>query len=331
MKTTIALDFRRMTLLLCAVLFTVFMYTFLHEAGHAAVGTLFGQSVTEFDVKFWVLQAHVGLVGGTLTNLQQALRSAAGASLPLMVWAVFMALVPQRGSHALEALKLAALLVVINTLLPWIAIPVLFMFGRAPSDDVTSFLLFSKIPPLFLAGIAGLLYAGGWILFRARITSARDLVQFWRAANQDKDAAGTRTVVAVMASLVMICVGLTAIINGQARKNTVDKFAPPQDFALATQIDLAARPYPGEPVWQFTLDKPAYVGVFIVVSDINTTYFDLSIAGPKGFHSTILHGEGYRANRDGGLWEKSLPGGTYQLMLTSDSSPGIAAVYLAMR
>jgi hypothetical protein len=70
------------------------------------------------------------------------------------------------------------------------------------------------------------------------------------------------------------------------------------------------------------------VGVFIAVRDINTPNFDLSVTGPDGFSSTILHGEGYRADRDRGLWEENLQPGTYQIVLTSHRSPGRISVYI---
>lgn len=42
----------------------------------------------------------------------------------------------------------------------------------------------------------------------------------------------------------------------------------------------------------------------------------------------VLHGEGYRVDRDGGLWAKNLPPGLYQLVLTSHQSSGSASVYV---
>jgi hypothetical protein len=41
------------SLLLFVTIFVFFLYTFLHEAGHALAGWLFGQSLTEFDASFW--------------------------------------------------------------------------------------------------------------------------------------------------------------------------------------------------------------------------------------------------------------------------------------
>ena len=94
------------------------------------------------------------------------------------------------------------------------------------------------------------------------------------------------------------------------------------------EIDLSTQAYSAETLTEFILDQHTYVGVFITVNNIDTTYFDLSVAGPDGFRSMVLHGEGYNAKRDGGLWEVNFQPGIYQLVLTSDQSPGFASVYL---
>lgn len=69
-------------------------------------------------------------------------------------------------------------------------------------------------------------------------------------------------------------------------------------------------------------------GVFVVIREINTTYFDLSVTGTDGYSSVVIHGEGYNAIQDGGLWEENLPAGTYQVVLTSHQSPGTVSVYI---
>jgi hypothetical protein len=96
-------------------------------------------------------------------------------------------------------------------------------------------------------------------------------------------------------------------------------------------IDLSTQAYSSETLAQFSLDKPAYVSVFIAIRNINTTYFDISVMGPDGYSSIVLHGEGYNAYEDDGLWEKNLSPGTYRLILTAHQSPGTASVYLKTR
>jgi inner membrane protein involved in colicin E2 resistance len=50
-------------LLVFTLCFVLVVYTVTHEAGHAVVGVLFGQTLTAFKVNFLTLSAHVGLVG----------------------------------------------------------------------------------------------------------------------------------------------------------------------------------------------------------------------------------------------------------------------------
>ena len=320
------------TLLLVVLLFFVFLfvffiYTFLHEGGHALTGLLFGQSLTEFDVSFWDLSAHVGMTNGDLTQSQLAIRSVAGAGLPFLIWVIFINLVPRKSSFTLELLKLLSSMAVINTLLVWIILPLLFLFDKAPSDDVTYFLRYSQMPPLLLAGVATALYIVGWILFLSKINGLRNEFLLLSTTNLETLTAGLRKMVPVMASLMAFCVILVFTLNSFAAKNPLDRFSPPQGFVPVSQIDLSARAYPSETLTQFTLEKSAYVGVFIAVRDINTTYFDLSVIGPDDYSSTVLHGEGYNAAQDGGLWEQNLPPGAYRLVLTSHPSPGVVSIY----
>lgn len=315
-------------LILFVTLFVVFTYTFLHEAGHALVGLLLGQSLTEFNVNFWSFEAHVGLIGGQLTLSQLAIRSLAGAGLPFMLWAFFIGLVPRKTNFLLEMLKLLSAMMVVNTLLAWIVLPILFIFEAAPSDDVTNFLRYSQIPPLVLAAIAAIFYLGGWKLFLSKIDGLRNEFLLFTTTQREVLTAGLRQTLPAMLGTMTLCLALVFTLTFSASKNSSNRFSPPQDFEPLPQIDLSARPYTAEALTQFSLDRPAYVGVFISVRDINTTYFDLTVRGSNGFQSTVLHGEGYRADRDGGLWEKQLAAGEYQVVLTAHQSPGTALIYL---
>lgn len=315
------------TLILFVALFVFFAYTFLHEGGHAVTGALFGQSLTEFDISFWDLSAHVGMIGGALTETQLAVQAAAGAGLPLIVWAVFISLVPRKASFTLEALKFISSMAVVNTLLPWIVLPILFFLQKAPPDDVTNFLRHSQMPPLILTLIALILYTGGWVLFLSKINGLRNEFLLFRTADREQLTAGTQKTIPALAGIMAVCVVVVFTINGLAGNNSVNKFSPPQGYDLVTQLDLSEQALPSESLKQFTLDEPTYVGVFVAIRDINTTYFDLSVTGSDGYTSTVVHGEGYAAAQDGGLWEEYLPAGDYQVVLTSHPSPGTVSVY----
>ena len=308
------------------LLFVFFLYAFLHESGHAFTGLLFGQSLTEFNVSFWNFSAHVEMTGGELTLLQLAIRSVAGVGLPLLIWVLFISLVPKRAGFTLEVLKLISSLAVLNTLLAWIVIPVLDIFGKAPpSDDVTHFLRYSQIHPLLLTFMAIIIYLCGWSLFLSRIDGLQNEFLLFRTTDRERLAAGTRTIIPVITGILILCTFSTLLLNNMAVKNPQ---APPPGFAVIAEIDLSRQVYSAEPLAEFTVDAPSYVGVFVAVRNINTSYFDLRIIGDEEYSSVVMHGEGYRADRDGGLWEQILPPGTYQLILTSHQSLGTTTIFL---
>ena len=321
-------NFLRTLLFLFVVLFVFLLYTFFHEAGHALTGLLFGQFLTEFNINFWNFNAHVNMVGGELTQAQLALQAVSGASLPFLIWAIFMGLVPRSTSFIVGALKMISSITVINTLVPWMVIPVLFLYGNAPSDDVTHFLRYSQIPLLAVTLAALLLYVGGWLLFLAKIEGIRKQFLLFREVDFETLKSGTRRIMPVMTGIMAICVTLVLMFNASAAGKSLDRFSAPQGFAPIARIDLSTRPYSSQVLTEFSLDEPAYVDIFIIIRDINTSYFDVSVTGPGGYNSTVLHGEGYNAGQDGGLWEEHLRTGTYQIVLTSHQSPGTASVYL---
>jgi hypothetical protein len=327
MKSKTSSTLLSITLVLFVALFVFFLYTFLHEGGHALTGFLFGQSLTEFDVSFWDLSAHVGMVGGALTESQLAVQAAAGAGLPLLVWAIFISLVPRKANFTLETLKLLSSMAVVNTLLAWIVLPVFFWLGKAPSDDVTNVLLHSQMPPFLLTFIAFLLYMGGWILFLSKIDGLRNEFLLFSTMDRETLLVGTRATIPVLTAIMACGIAFAFMLNGSADKNVLNKFSPPQGFSPVAHIDFSKQAYSTVTLAEFTLDEARYVGIFTVIENINTTYFDLSLVGSDGFSSIIMHGEGYTAAQDGGLWEQTLPAGTYQLVLTSHQSPGTASVY----
>ena len=291
-------------------------------------GLLFGQSLTEFNINFWNFSAHVNMVGGELTQTQLALQAVSGASLPLLIWGIFMSLVPRNTSFIVGALKMISSITVINTLVPWIVIPVLFLYGNAPSDDVTHFLRYSQIPPLAATFAALILYVGGWLLFLAKIEGITQQLLLFREGDLETLKTGTGGIIPAMTGIMAVCVILVLMFNASVADNSLDRVSAPQGFAPVARIDLSAKAYASQVLTEFSLDEPAYVDIFIAIRDINTSYFDVSVMGPDGYNSTVLHGEGYNADQDGGFWEEHLRTGTYQIVLTSHQSPGTASIYL---
>lgn len=310
-----------LALILFTAVFALFIYTFLHEAGHALAGLAFGQTITNFDLSFWDFSAHVAL-SGSLTLTQRAVQSAAGAALPFLLWSLFVVLVPRRGSLGLELLKLISSMAVVNSLLPWLIIPLLVLLHLAPAaDDVTHFLQASQMPPLLLTAVSAICYVFGWWLFWRKIDGLKLQLRQLRE-NLTGAMAGSRTAVLAMIIVLGLCLGAAFTLDHQAG------VTPPPDFTLVSETDLSVRAYEAESLLTFTLEETAVPQLFLTMAAIDTPYFGLSLVGPDGASYTIMHGEDFRTDRNGsGQWSQSLPPGTYDLQLTTAQSSGQFTVY----
>lgn len=309
------------------VLFVLVVYTFLHEAGHALVGVAFGQRLGAFDISFWDLSAHVSM-SGSLTPMQRAIQVIAGAGLPFLLWALLMSVAPRKGNVALTLLKLVGSMAVINSLLAWLVLPVLDIFGRAPAgDDVTNFLRASGVRPALLSAVVLALYAAGWLLFLAKSEGVRDLTRQLQDLSALRQPS-TRATLLAMSVVLAVVLGLSVAAGAFAAQGQRPVLEPPQGYVLAADVDLSARAHTEESLAQFTLEAPDVVRVFFVVREIDTAYLDLGLAGADAGRQVILHGEGYRSSgASSGSWEQRLEAGTYTLLLTAEQSPGTLTVY----
>lgn len=306
-------------LILC---FVLVVYTLTHEAGHAIVGLLFGQTLTALKVNFLTLSAHVGLVG-ELTQAEHALQSIAGMTLPLVIWLIFISCAPRRSTLIVEMLKCIATIAVLSTLLAWIVLPVLYRLGQAPIDDVSNFLDYSGMEPLLLSFVALVVYVGGWLWFHHRTQGVRSEIALFSTADENVVHAGLRQPLTLMIGILIVCSSVIVILS-----NALNPFAPPQGFQPVVQLDLASRAHTGETLWQLALDQPTEIGVYAVVQGMDTTYFDLRLTGSDGFDAVILHGEEYTADQDRALWRTVLPSGQYRLVVTAHQTPGKISIYL---
>jgi len=311
---------------LLIMLFILLLYTFLHEAGHAISGMLFGQRLLEFDAAFWKFDPHVSLAGD-LPLMKQAIRSLMGTGLPLLVWVVFILLVPRKAYFSLTVLKIFSSMAIINTLLTWIGLPILIVSGQTVQDDVAFFLNTSGIQPLLLSGIGLILYAAGWWLFIHRMEGFKEQYRFFRSNDPDFLISGslqTSTTLATIAvPLLFVILTSSSFLPGKYANPVV----PPPGYQQVVSINLQDQAVNEMTVFQFTVEEPELVGLYVQLNNIDTSYFDITLTGPAGFEKVLLHGEGYSASKDTTLFEERLAAGEYELVLTSDQSPGKMSVY----
>jgi len=132
---------------LLILLALIYLYTFLHEGGHALVAIMYGGRIDSFVLGF---NAHITTSGANFTPLGEALFYAAGVLLPALSLAVALKFynrnIKSRIFHYLYALFT---LMIIGSFLAWVAIPLISMFTEPPAgDDVSKFLEVSGLNPL---------------------------------------------------------------------------------------------------------------------------------------------------------------------------------------
>lgn len=200
-------------LFLILALFCLFLYTFLHEGGHALAGVLAGAELTGFNINFLDFSAHVSLAG-ELTQAEKAVNAVAGVGLPLSVWLVFILAVPRRTNFALESIKLAGTMMFLSTLLAWVVLPLVYRSGDFPADDVTDFLIHSGAAPLGVALAALGAYAGGWLMFLRKIDGLRHEVQQLRNPQAEVFVPAVRMILWVCLGIVLAGLLITFAANG---------------------------------------------------------------------------------------------------------------------
>jgi hypothetical protein len=312
---------------LFAAVFIAFLYTFLHESGHALVGVLAGGTVDAFNVSFWNLDAHVA-VSGSLTLAQTVANNLAGAALPLLVWLGFILLVPKRANFAIECMKVFGSVMFLSTLLAWVFLPIRFLAGPVPGDDVTNFLNNSGVYPLWVTFAALLLFIGGWLLFGTKIDGLRREIDLFRQVDGELITPQVRKTLFQMAGLLMVCMLAAFGINGfRLSAPRVDSNQPPSDYSLVAAVDLSEEAYDQSAVYTFTLDAPGAVGIYLLVEDIQSEYFEVKLSGPNAYERQIIHAEGYTAKKDTPHIETRLQPGQYACVLTSRQSKGVVSIY----
>jgi hypothetical protein len=214
---------RKVILLLVYMgLFVLTVYTFLHEAGHAAAGLLLGGAIYSFSFNFLDASAHVG-ISGSFTALERSMINLSGAALPVTVWFFFMQIAPLRANPALELLKTISSAGLLGSLIPWMLVPLAFMVGAAPeADDVTYFLTNSGLPPLLVAAGGMLLFFLGVQRFIQRSSGEsyglEQVTQWLRGGSHDPAPYGARYTLAVM-GVILVILALMAVTT-QATLNT---------------------------------------------------------------------------------------------------------------
>ncbi len=312
--------------MLWVALCVLLLYTVLHEAGHALMGLLFGGTVTGFRMDASMLTAQVA-IDGDLLRWQRSLISVAGISLPLLVWVVLILHAPQQADPVWRWMVLIGTLGVLNSLLPWIAIPLFGLAQRIPGDDVTIFLDTSQIAPSVIGAGAIALYVAGWAIFLRRIGGLAQILALWQGASERSFTAGaSRTLLRLTVLSALTLIVSAALYSQFGAGNPPDV---PPGYARVASANLSEIHYEDTPAYEFTLTDVVLVDFYILLQNIDAGPAAIRLTGPQGMSYTLMEAdETFHVGR-AGLHPQDLPlgPGTYAMRLRFPQAAGRVWIY----
>jgi hypothetical protein len=157
----------------------MYLYFFLHEAGHAIAVIIFGGKLTGFVVGFW--NSHYNF-SGDFSNWQNSIRASAGILFPIPIWAVFLWITPRKCTTFFAGIRYIISLGFLASLLPYIVEPILYQNGwRGYNpwgyDDMTAFLNYSGWNGYSVAGIVLMLLTLSIALFQYKAGLRESVLQ----------------------------------------------------------------------------------------------------------------------------------------------------------
>lgn len=317
-------------LLLLLLLLVLILYTLFHEGGHAIVGLLFGGKIIRFSVNFFNLSAHVG-IDGNFSSTQNALISAAGVSLPVLVCMAFILLTPRKTEPVLGWFRLISFMAAINALLAWVVIPVLVMQGQTVSDDSFNFLNYTQLHPLLVSGAALLVYLACWWLFLRHVGGFKALVEMVRSPAYDVHHNQTRRNLLALAALGVIAgaaaVALPAIFPEKG-------FQAPDGYNQISEIQFVQGGQKDLLIHAFTLERPASVSFFFAFANVRGGPIHLHLTGPNGYDNVFFDNLNPQVKMGAAsVHPQNIPlePGEYSIRISAGSNSGLMRSYIRIK
>jgi hypothetical protein len=165
--------FNAIYILSLGILFIVFLYPLLHESGHLLAAKIFGGQIGGMSLNLLNARA---FFCGNFTNIQNAIIFISGMAFPYFIWLIFIIIIPKFTPPAVEYIKLFSSLMIISTMLPYLIMPIVYLYGKAPSiDDSTRFIFNININPVVISIIFLIIITLSLILFLSKTKDIKEL------------------------------------------------------------------------------------------------------------------------------------------------------------
>lgn len=173
--------------LLCtASIFMLLVYPLLHESGHLLAAKVFGSKHS--SIKLGIIQAWASF-DGIFTQQQFSMIHIAGMVFTLLMWLIFIMLIPKESPWWFEPFKLVFSASVIGSLLVWVIVPVLYVYGKAPmGEDATKFTISTSWNGYAIGAVGLIVFVVSLILFIRKNNFRKIFIlgEYWANSNKIK-------------------------------------------------------------------------------------------------------------------------------------------------
>jgi len=193
------------------IVFWVYLYVFLHEAGHALVAIIYGNTIDSFVV--FGRWPHVSLgYPYHFTTFGWGVFFAGGALLPIIITTIAICFYSPKVKHGWyhEFFRWVSDILPFVTLIVWAGFPIVSLFAEPPQwEDVTRFMAVTGIHPLLVAVGTIAIVGAFWLLARKKGIYVK-----WRELKgNQKDSRTVKALSWVFPVVFVILVGFVFPIN----------------------------------------------------------------------------------------------------------------------
>ena len=212
-QTKIKRIFPALVFYIPVALWTMYLYFFLHESGHALAVVVFKGKITEFVVGF---NSHYRS-WGDFTPFQNSLRAGSGLLFPFLVWVISIISAPRKTNTFLGSIRYIVSFLFLCSLLVGVVKPIMYENGwRGTSpwgDDITQFLDYSHWNGYAVGGSVLLLLILGVVLFQYKVGIPEAMVQL---RSESTDLMLDKKVVMVMVIIILAAFFGAMLINNSS-------------------------------------------------------------------------------------------------------------------
>lgn len=297
------------------------LYVIFHEAGHGLIVLLFGGQITYFNINLFNAQVSYA---GDFSTWQQSLIHLAGFGLPFLLWVLFIFRISDKIEHPIIKYIKVYSGVVISTLIPWVIIPILFLFNKAPAgDDVTKFLNISGLPVLLVSLIFLCLILFSFYIWRQKTKSFTRMI--FLENNQTEINKKSFRVLITLSLLFLVLMAFPWVTNNI-------KPQVGEGYQLLAQTPNLSQLEKGEwelsKFWVDEAKKSERVDILIVGKNVSAKIFELKLESSDEI--IIPFADSREITSDTIKYNQitTLKSGEYRFMMNAEDIEGYLYIYL---